>query len=127
MRSVPPASLRSTRRRSSARAWLAILAALLGVISPSYLIICIIAAFLRQFSHLVVVQHAFAGISISVCAMVLNAVWKLIAKSATDKLTVAVLAVTALVTILFGVSPVVIVIAASCVGILAHGGKGGAS
>ena len=101
--------------------------ATLGVISPSYLIICIIAAFLRQFSHLVVVQHAFAGISISVCAMVLNAVWKLIAKSATDKLTVAVLAVTALVTILFGVSPVVIVIAASCVVILAHGGKGGAS
>lgn len=97
--------------------------ATLGVVSPSYVIICIIAAFLKQFSHLAVVQHAFAGISIAVCAMVLNAVWKLIAKSAADKLTVAVLAVTALASILFGVSPILIVIAASCVGILAHGGR----
>ncbi len=98
--------------------------ATLGVVSPSYLIICLIASFLQQFSHLEIVQHAFAGISIAVCAMVLNAVWKLIAKSAVDKLTVVVLAATALVTILFGVSPVLIVIAASCIGILAkRGGK----
>lgn len=100
--------------------------ATLGVISPSYLIICIIAAFLRQFSHLEVVQHAFAGISIAVCAMVLHAVWKLLSKSVVDKVTFTVLVVTAALTILFGISPVLIVIAASCVGILAKHGKKGA-
>ena len=99
------------------------IAATLGVVSPSYLIICIIAAFLRQFSHLEVVQHAFAGISIAVCAMVLNAVWKLISKSAVDRLTASVLVLTAFVTILFGISPVWIVVAASCIGILAKRGE----
>lgn len=94
--------------------------ATLGVVSPSYLIICIIAAFLRQFSHLAVVQHAFAGISIAVCAMVLNAAWKLIAKSVVDKVTLAVLAATAAASILFGVSPVLVVIAAAFVGIFAR-------
>ena len=99
------------------------LVATLGVISPSYLIICAIAAFLRQFSHLAVVQHAFSGISIAVCAMVLHAAWKLIAKSVVDKVTLAVLIVTAALTILFGISPVLIVVAATCVGILAKRGE----
>lgn len=99
--------------------------ATLGVVSPSYIIICIIAACLKQFAHLEAVQHALAGISIAVCALVLHAAWKLIAKSVIDKLTFVVLAITALLSILFGISPILIVIAASCVGILAHGGKGG--
>lgn len=97
--------------------------ATLGVVSPSYLIICAIAAFLRQFSHLSVVQHAFAGISVAVCAMVLHAAWKLIAKSVVDKITLSVLIVTALLTILFGISPVLVVVAAACVGILAKRGE----
>lgn len=96
--------------------------ATLGVVSPSYLIICVIAACLRQFSHLEIVQHAFAGISIAVCALVLHAVWKLVIKSAVDKITIAVLAVTAVLSAFYGVSPVIIVIVASCIGILAKRG-----
>lgn len=99
------------------------LVATLGVVSPSYLIICVIAAFLKHVSHLAAVQNALAGISIAVCAMVLNAAWKLISKSVVDKITFAVLAVTAMLTILFGVSPVLVVVAASCVGILAKRGE----
>lgn len=96
--------------------------ATLGVVSPSYVIISIIAAFLRQFSDLEIIQHAFAGISIAVCALVLSAVWKLVKKSAIDRLTIAVLAVTAVLSAFYGISPVIIVLAASCIGILAKRG-----
>ena len=43
-----------------------------GMVFPSLVIITIIAAFIQQFAHLAVVQHAFAGIRIAVCALVLQ-------------------------------------------------------
>lgn len=49
-------------------------AATLGVISPSVIIICLIAALLRQYVEYPVVQHAFAGIRIAVCAMLITTV-----------------------------------------------------
>ena len=42
------------------------IAATAGMITPSLIIITIIAAFIQQFAHLAVVQHAFAGIRIAV-------------------------------------------------------------
>lgn len=45
--------------------------ATLGVISPSVIIICVIAALLKQFVTYPVVQHAFAGIRVAVCAMLI--------------------------------------------------------
>ena len=45
-----------------------------GMVFPSLVIITIIAAFIQQFAHLAVVQHAFAGIRIAVCALVLQSV-----------------------------------------------------
>ena len=47
------------------------IAATLGVVSPSVIIICLIATVLKQFITYPVVQHAFAGIRIAVCAMLL--------------------------------------------------------
>lgn len=43
-----------------------------GMIFPSLVIIITIAAFIQQFAHLEAVQHAFAGIRIAVCALVLQ-------------------------------------------------------
>lgn len=56
------------------------IAATAGMITPSLIIITIIAAFIQQFAHLAVVQHAFAGIRIAVCALVLQSVWKMAKK-----------------------------------------------
>lgn len=51
--------------------------ATLGVITPSLIIITIIASVLQQFAHIAAVQHAFAGIRIAVAALIVSAVIKL--------------------------------------------------
>ena len=51
--------------------------ATLGVIFPSIIIITVIAAFLKNFADYPIVKHAFAGIRVAVCALILNAVQKL--------------------------------------------------
>ena len=51
--------------------------ATIGVITPSIIIILIIASILTTFSSLSIVQHALAGIRVAVCVLVLNAIVKL--------------------------------------------------
>lgn len=51
--------------------------ATMGVITPSIIIILVIASILTAFSSLAVVQHALAGIRVAVCVLVLNAIVKL--------------------------------------------------
>lgn len=51
--------------------------ATLGVVLPSFLIILLVALFLRQFQDLKLVKYAFVGIRAAVLALVLSAVWKL--------------------------------------------------
>ena len=58
--------------------------ATLGVVAPSVVIITIIAAFLTNFAHLEVVKHAFAGIRVCVCVLILQAILKLRKKSIPD-------------------------------------------
>lgn len=53
--------------------------ATLGVITPSVIIITVIAAFIRNFLSYAAVEHALGGINAAVAALVLNAViglWK---------------------------------------------------
>lgn len=52
-------------------------AATLGLVAPSVLIILLIAAFLENFADLPVVGHAFAGVRACVCALILVSVLKL--------------------------------------------------
>ena len=68
------------------------IAATLGVISPSIVIITLIAMLLENFMDIQWVQHAFAGIRVAVCAMIVNSVIKL-AKSNLKKWWHIVLAV----------------------------------
>lgn len=53
----------------------------LGVITPSMIIIMLIASFLQNFSQYPVVQNAFSGIRIAVCATIFVAIWNLWKKS----------------------------------------------
>ena len=64
--------------------FLGALAATLGVISPSIIIISIIATFLSNFSSLDVVKHALAGIQIAVCVLMFGAVKNLFKTSVVD-------------------------------------------
>lgn len=43
--------------------------ATLGIVSPSLVIITVIAALLSNFAHIAAVQNAFAGIRVAVCVL----------------------------------------------------------
>lgn len=92
--------------------------ATVGVIAPSLIIIIAIAAFIQQFAHLAAVQHAFAGIRIAVCALVLQSVWKMAKKGVVDMPTGIILLATFAAVAFLGVSPVVMVVVAAAAGIL---------
>lgn len=61
------------------------IAATLGVIAPSIVIITILAAFISNFAEYEVVQHAMSGIRVCVCVLVVQAVLKLWKKAVVDK------------------------------------------
>lgn len=92
--------------------------ATLGVICPSVIIILIIAAFLKTFSSLVIVQKAFNGIRVAVCALVISSVVGLCKKGIKDFLGVIIAILTFGIIVAFNLSPIYIVICAVIIGIL---------
>ena len=93
--------------------------ATLGIVSPSLVIITVIAALLSNFAHIAAVQNAFAGIRVAVCVLIFNSIVKLWKKSVVDKLTFSVfLAVFIGSVLLSHVSPVVFIVAAAVLGIV---------
>ena len=96
------------------------IAASLGVVAPSLVIIVAIAAFIQSFSELEIVQNAFAGIRVAVCVLIFTAVVKLFKKAIIDKFTFALFAVVFLLSIFVDVSPIIFVVAAAVLGIIVH-------
>lgn len=92
--------------------------ATLGVVFPSLVIITIIAAFISNFADLPVVRHAFAGIRVCVCVLILNAVLKLRKNSVIDKPTAILFFAVFLLSVFTPLSPVVFVVLAGLAGIL---------
>ena len=69
------------------------IAAMLGFLTGPIAIILILAAFLRNFAELEAVQHAFAGIRVCVCVLILQAVLRLWKSSVVDVFTMVLYAV----------------------------------
>jgi len=113
------------------------LAATLGVVFPSFVIISIIAAVLNNFAELPVVKNAFIGIRACVCALILSSAIKLVKKSLIDAPTVVIFVVvlalavvgnfvtfdSALLNFLF--SPIVFVVLSGVAGLCIRAAKGG--
>ena len=94
------------------------IAAALGAVFPSLIIIMIIAAFLTNFADIPAVQNAFAGIRVCVCVLILNAVLKLQKKAVPD-LPAAIIFVVVFLTASFtSLSPILFVLVSAVVGIL---------
>ena len=102
------------------------IAATLGVVFPSLVIITLLAGLIQNFSHLAWVENAFAGIQVCVCVLIGNAVVKLGKKSVIDKRTAAIFLVVLLGGVFLNVSPVWFVLAAAAAGIVLTG-KGAAA
>ena len=94
----------------------------LGFITPSIIIITLIANFLKEFSHLLLIQHAFAGIRSAVSALVLNTGINMVKKTANTKVKILIFVLTFIAIGIFSISPMIIVIACGIFGIL-FGGK----
>ena len=92
--------------------------ATLGIVFPSLVIITAIAGVLTNFSHLAVVQNAFAGIRVCVCVLVFNAVVKLWKNAVVDKWSLLLFLAVFLLSLLLDVSPVIFVIVTALSGIL---------
>lgn len=82
----------------------------LGVVTPSIIIITLIAAVLSNFYDNEYVRHAFAGIRVAVCVLIINAVITFMKKSLIDVLTIVVFACVLLVTVFTSVKTVYIVL-----------------
>lgn len=91
--------------------------ATLGVVFPSLVIITALAGLIRNFAGVPAVAHAFAGIRVCVCVLVLNATLKLLKKAAIDVPTAVIFALTFAGSYLLPLSPVVYVILAGAAGI----------
>lgn len=97
----------------------------LGLITPSLIIICLIASILQNFISLPTVVHALAGIRIVVCALMLNTVVTMAKKGIVDKLG-AVLFTGGFILACFTPLPTaLIIVLAGVIGIIARrmGGK----
>ena len=94
------------------------IAATLGIVFPSLLIITVLAGVINSFSHLDWVQHAFAGIRVCVCVLIFNAVLKLLKKSVVDKRTAAIFLIVMAGSLFLHISPVWFVVVSAVAGIL---------
>ena len=99
--------------------------ATLGVVTPSVVIITLIAAFLSNFADLPIVIHAFNGVRICVCVLILNAIIKLSKKSVVDKLTFAIFIAVSLLSIVTSLSPIIYIIISGLIGALIYKFRGG--
>ena len=91
--------------------------ATLGLVFPSLVIISLLAGVIEAFSHIEWVQHAFGGIQVCVCVLIINAVVKLYKKAVVDKLTFVLFLLVALGSYFLPISPVVFVVLAALTGI----------
>ena len=104
------------------------LCATLGFLTGPITIILIIASFLSNFADLEIVQHAFAGIRVCVCVLILQAVLRLWKKSVVDPFTLGLYIAVFTLNILgwflpFKIPAAILVILSGVAGVLAAGRK----
>jgi chromate transporter len=92
--------------------------ATLGMITPSIIIVGIIAAFLHGFQDYQVVQWAFSGIRAAVVALIISAMWKIAKKSLVDIFAVIIFLAVTVLSFFTDLSPVVFVLVAGVCGLL---------
>ena len=91
-----------------------------GIVLPSLIIITVIAALLRSFADYAVVQHALAGIRVSVVVLVAYSVIKLGKAAIKDAMGWCVFVLTFLLSAVFSVSPVIMVLLSGAAGIVVN-------
>lgn len=92
--------------------------ATLGMVSPSVIIITIVAAFLKNYMDNVWFQHAMMGVRGIVCALMLNTVINLAKKSLINVTTCIIACIAMLLALFTGCPTIVIVVLAGLTGFI---------
>lgn len=92
--------------------------ATLGIVSPSIIIITIIAAFFKNFQDYTVVQNAFGGIRVVVAALILNTVFKMYRDSVKDWLGIVLFTVSFLLLTFLDITPIIVIVISAIIGII---------
>ncbi len=89
--------------------------ATLGVIAPSLIIISALAGIIDVFDENVYVKHAFSGIAVAVCALMVQALLKLFKSGVKDAFQLCVTIVAFILAYFLGISSIPIIIASGVV------------
>lgn len=92
------------------------IAATLGMVFPSVVVILAIASFISNFADYEAVKYAFAGIRVCVAALVLDAVVGIFRKSVVGTKGIAIFGLSLVALMLFSPSPILVVICAGAAG-----------
>ena len=92
--------------------------ATLGMITPSLIIVGLIAAFISGFQDYEVVQWAFSGIRAAVVALILSAMWKIAKKSIVDIFAFVIFLLVAVLSYCTDLSPAIFVVVAGACGLI---------
>ena len=97
--------------------------ATLGVITPSLIIITIIAALITNFLEYSAVMHAMAGIRVAVFVLILSSVIKLAKKSVRDLPAIAIFSIILVLSVFTDISSPVFVVLSGIAGFLLKRGE----
>lgn len=90
----------------------------LGVVSPSLIIITLIAALISNFMEITIVQHALGGINVAVCMLMMNAIINLWNKSIKNIAAFTIFGVALVLSLFTNLSTVYLVIIAGVLGVI---------
>ena len=93
-------------------------AATLGVVFPSVVIICLIAGILTNFADIPAVKSAFTAIRVCVCVLIFNAVVKLWKVAVKDKAGLVLFLIVFVLSLFFDISPVIFVLFCALAGLV---------
>lgn len=91
--------------------------ATLGIVTPSIIIILLIANLISNIANYPLTQHIFSGIKVCVSALIISAFAKLWKNSVTDKFTLMIFLISLLFSIVFNLSPIAIILISGILGL----------
>ncbi len=98
-----------------------------GIVTPSIIVITLLAMFLNNFADIVWVQRALRGINVVVAVLLISAVWNIGKKTVIDWITFAIAGASFASMFFCNVSGVIIVFASMLAGLALKYRKGGKS
>ena len=97
--------------------------ATIAFVLPGSILVCILGLLFVQFGNLEIVEHAFAGVRVAMCVLILNACLRLAKISLKSVFSVVLFVLAFLATIFLPISVVLVILGCGAIGIASLGFK----